>query len=461
MAGESSKSDVSSGLIISQKQLSGWGRVAPADCELWQPSRLSEAAEAVSSAGLYGVIGRGCGRSYGDVSTNDGGRVIDMTALNTVEQFDPVTGVIVCEAGVTMKYLVKRYLPEGIVPPVCPGTGYVTVAGAVAHDVHGKNHDKHGSFGDHVLWLDLLLPSGEIKRISMAQHADLFIATIGGAGLTGLIVRVAFNMLRIDTNAVKVHEQRMDSLDPFIEALKIADSQSTFSVGWVDALAGGQRLGRGILITAEPAESFRPVRKRMSINIPFDLPSWTLNRMSVSIFNTFYYHRSGRERWSYADFERFVFPLDALLHWNRLYGSRGIYQFQCVIPHDCAIVVMRELLTLTAASGCASPLAVMKTLSRKGRGYISFPMPGITLALDFPRNRRSTDLIKRLYEITLSNGGRIYLAKDQCLDSEQFRSMYPDADQFKQVLQEIDPDGVMQSDLSRRLGIHGISGRQL
>ena len=343
-------------------------------------------------------------------------------------------------------------------PPVCPGTGFVTVAGAVAHDVHGKNHDKHGSFGDHVIWIDLLLPSGEIKCISMDQHPELFRATIGGAGLTGMIIRVAFSMLRIETNAVKVHEQRIDSLDQFMEALKIADRQSTYSVGWLDALAGGSRLGRGTLITAEPAESFRAVRKRMLINVPFNLPSWTLNRLSVSIFNTFYFHRIGRERTHYVDFERFVYPLDALLHWNRLYGSRGVYQFQCVIPHDCAAIVMRELLKLSAASGAASPLAVMKTLSRKGRGYLSFPMPGFTLALDFPRTRRSADLIKRMYAITLSNGGRVYLAKDQCLEPEQFRRMYPDAGRFEQVLQEIDPHRVMQSDMSRRLGLHVISG---
>ena len=435
-------------------RLSGWGRTSQTECDLWLPSSLPDVINAISTHGSQGVIGRGCGRSYGDVSTNSGGSVIDMTALNAIEQFDPDSGTIVCEAGVTMSQLITRYLPDGVVPPVCPGTGFVTVAGAVAHDVHGKNHDKHGSFGDHVIWIDLLLPSGEIKHISMDQHAELFRATIGGAGLTGMIIRVAFSMLRIKTNAVKVHEQRIDNLEQFMEALKIADIQSTYSVGWLDALAGGSRLGRGTLITAEPAESFRPVRKRMLISVPFDLPNWTLNRLIVSIFNTFYFHRIGRERTHYVDFERFVFPLDALLHWNRLYGSRGVYQFQCVIPHDCAAIVMRELLKLSAASGAASPLAVMKTLSRKGRGYLSFPMQGFTLALDFPRTRRSAELIKRMYAITLSNGGRIYLAKDQCLESEQFRCMYPDVGRFEQVLQEIDPHRVMQSDMSRRLGLH-------
>lgn len=446
-------------LSATRTRLSGWGRTSQTECDMWLPSNLTEVIYALSSThGSSGVIGRGCGRSYGDVSTNNGGSVIDMTSLNVIEQFDPDSAVIICQAGVTMSQLVTRFLPDGVVPPVCPGTGFVTVAGAVANDVHGKNHNKHGSFGDHVIWIDLLLPSGEIKRISMEDHQEFFLATIGGAGLTGVIIRVAFYMLRIETNAMKVHEKRIDNLDQFMEALKIADSQSTYSVGWIDALAGRSRLGRGTLITAEPAKSFQPVRKRRLIKVPFDLPSWTLNRLSVSIFNTYYFHRIGRERRHYADFERFVFPLDALLHWNRLYGSRGVYQYQCVIPHDCASIVMHKLLKLTSASGAASPLAVLKTLSRKGRGYISFPMPGFTLALDFPRTKRSTELIRQMYEITLNSGGRVYLAKDHFLKPEQFRHMYPDVGRFEQILQEIDPYRVMQSDMSRRLGIHVSSG---
>jgi len=442
------------GSTISHAQLSGWGRIAPADCEVWQPSSLPDVKDAICSAGEFGVIGRGCGRSYGDVSTNNGGRVIDMTAMDTIEQFDADSCIIVCEAGVTMGQLVRRYLPDGFVPPVCPGTGFVTIAGAVAHDVHGKNHEKHGSFGDHVEWIELMLPSSEVRRISPEQHTELFRATIGGAGLTGLIVRVAFRMLNIGTNAVKVHERRIGHLDELMEALSIADKQSTYSVGWVDALAKGSRLGRGILITGEPAETFRPVRKRLSINVPFDLPGWTLNRLSVSIFNTFYYYRTGRERTFYSDFERFVYPLDALLHWNRLYGRRGVYQFQCVIPHDHAPGAMRELLELASSGGAASPLAVMKTFSGKGRGYLSFPKPGFTLALDFPRTGRSVKLIERLHGITLNCGGRVYLAKDLCLAPDQFRRMYPDARRFEQVLNEVDPGQVMQSDMSRRLGLH-------
>ena len=453
MPRSSSKSNTAQSLV-SYAQLSGWGRTALADCEVWHPSSLPDVQNGLDSAGKFGVIGRGCGRSYGDVSTNNGGRVIDMTAMDSIEQFDADTGIIVCEAGATLGQLVRRYLPNGFVPPVCPGTGFVTIAGAVAHDVHGKNHYRHGSFGDHVEWIDLVLPSGESCRIGPEQHTRLFRATIGGAGLTGVIVRVAFRMLDIGTNAVKVSEKRIGNLDEFMTALSIADKQSTYSVGWVDAQARGSRLGRGILITGEPARTFRPVRKRLSISVPFDLPCWTLNRLSVNIFNTFYYYRTGQERTFYSDFERFVYPLDALLHWNRLYGSRGVYQFQCVIPHEHAPDTMRELLELASSAGAASPLAVTKTLSGKGRGYLSFPKPGFTLALDFPRTRRSIELIEQLHEITLNNDGRVYLAKDQCLKPDQFRRMYPDAGRFEQILNEVDPGHLMQSDMSRRLGLH-------
>lgn len=434
-------------------KLSGWGRTSLSECELWQPGNLPDVMNALSP-GKGSVISRGCGRSYGDESTNKNGNVIDMTAFDSIEHFDRETSIIVCGAGVTMSQLTNTYLADGIVPPVCPGTGFVTVAGAVANDVHGKNHDRHGSFGDHVQWLDLLLPSGELRRVTHEQYPELMRATIGGAGLTGVIVRVAFTMLNIGTNAVKLREQRINNLEQFMEALRTSTSESTYSVGWIDAIARGSKLGRGILLTAEAADSFKPVRKRLSINIPFNLPAGMLNRYTAGLFNTLYYRRIGRERTQFVDFERFVFPLDALLNWNRLYGSRGMYQFQCVIPLDRATTAIHELMTMAAASGAGSPLAVLKMLSGNGHGYLSFPMQGFTLALDFPRTSSSLALIQRMYDVTLSNGGRVYLAKDACLQAEQFKQMYPDADKMIKVLDEIDPDRIMQSDMTRRLCLH-------
>lgn len=441
---------------VERRQLSGWGQVAKSACEIWLPASLPDVGGALVAVEPRGLIARGCGRSYGDESTNDGGRVVAMTALDCIEDFDSATNVIVCQAGVSLQQLVRQYIDRGIVPPVCPGTGFVTVGGAVANDVHGKNHERQGSFGDHVLWIDLLRADGEVQRISMEQHAELFRATIGGAGLTGIMLRVAFRMLSIGTNCLRVREQRIPDIVQFMEALSLADKNSTFSVGWLDAQASGAALGRGILITAEPADAFQTPPKRRTISIPFNLPGWTLNRWSVNIFNNYYFYRKGREYLHDADFERFVFPLDALHNWNRLYGTRGVYQFQCVIPHERAAGAMRLLLEMTVASGAASPLAVLKTLSGRGRGYLSFPMPGFTLALDFPRSPHSGALIKAMYEVTLDNGGRVYLAKDQCLDARQFRLMYPQLGLFEQVLQEIDPRQVMQSDMSRRLAIHRV-----
>ena len=444
--------------IIDHAKLSGWGRISHAESELWLPEKISEVIDAVTSTGQRGAIARGCGRSYGDVSTNAHGRVIEMTAMNRIEHYDTASSIIVCQAGVTVGQLVRRFLPDGNVPPVCPGTGFVTVGGAVAHDVHGKNHDKHGSFGDHVEWIDLALPSGEVRRISEEQDNELFRATIGGSGLTGVILRVAFRMLNLGSNAVRVHERSFKDLDEFMQALSIADKQSTYSVGWVDALAKNAQMGRGILITAEAAESFMPVKKRRSISIPFNFPSWTINSLTMKTFNAMYFHRIRGERHTIVDFERFVFPLDALLNWNRLYGNKGVYQFQCVIPHEHAPVAIRKLLQLASSSGAASPLAVMKTMSGYGRGFLSFPRPGFSLALDFPKTRRRQTRVGLLLDIALAYHGSLYLAKDQCIKPDQFRLMYPDVKHFEQVLSETDPRRVIQSDMSRRLRLHTVTG---
>ena len=434
-----------------RETLSGWGRTTVADCEVVRPASETIVTALPGAAGAGGLIARGCGRSYGDASTNDRGQVVDMTALDTVESFDPESGLMVCQAGVTMASLVDGYLSDGFVPPVCPGTGFVTIGGAVANDVHGKNHDRDGSFGDHVEFIELLLPTGEVRRLSDQENPALFRATIGGIGLTGLILRVAFRMCKIGTNAVRVTERRMRDLDEFFEALQASAASSTYSVGWVDAIARGRHLGRGILMTGEPADDFLPVRARRSIRVPFDLPRGSLNRLSMRVFNACYLRRFRGQRTHDVDFRRFVFPLDALLDWNRLYGSAGAVQFQCVIPPEHARVAFREILDIAAEGAVASPLAVMKTMGREGRGMLSFPKPGFTLALDFPRRASTDDLVRRLHSITMEHGGRVYLAKDDQLGPSELRRMYPETAKFENVLRDIDPRGLMQSDMARRL----------
>lgn len=440
-------------IVFKTSNLSGWGNTNLSCCEVMRPTKEKEIKQGYLRLSDNGVIPRGCGRSYGDESTNDDGRVIDLVNYNKHISIDTLSRIVICDSGVTIKQLVDRFLPDGLIPPVCPGTGFVTIGGAIANDVHGKNHDVHGSFGDHLLWMEILLPSGDVLRASREQHSDLFHATIGGIGLTGIILRASFKMLDIGSNAVRVNEEQISSLDLIMERILNTEKQNMFSVAWIDANAQGENLGRGILITANPHDAYIPVKRKITLSVPFKLPSWILNRYSVKIFNHFYYHRIRGVKESIQDFQQFVFPLDKIHNWNRLYGSKGAYQFQCVIPHEHAKQCIREILQLCGSESAASPLAVLKTMNRQGIGYLSFPKPGITLALDFPCTIQSRELIKTLYNMVLENSGRIYLAKDSCLSAKQLIAMYPELNKFLLVKKHYDPQGWLQSDTSRRLGI--------
>jgi len=398
----------------------------------------------------------GKGRSYGDVALNSKGSTVLSGEFSAHKEFDPQTGILICDPGVTFHDLIQEYLPTGFIAPVTPGTGYATIGGAIANDVHGKNHDMAGSFGDHVIWLDLLLPDGEIKRLSREDStSELLAATIGGIGLTGIILKVCFKMQRVPGNAVVVHEQRINNLDHFFDSFKQARDISTYSVGWIDALAKGRNLGRGILETAElSADTLPTASQNKNHRVPFDFPNFTLNSTSIRLFNTMYYHRvpsEGRERQILL--EKFLYPLDSLLEWNRIYGKRGFYQFQCVIPDEYSYEGIRELLETISNSGSGSFLAVLKTLGDAGTGYLSFPMRGYTLALDFPNKEKVASLLAQLETITLKFNGRIYLAKDACLSAHGFARMYPRLEQFRQILNTIDPLQRMNSDMARRLMI--------
>lgn len=434
--------------------LCGWGRIARATHTAYIPHEATEAQAAISVADDTGIIAHGRGRSYGDAALNSGGRVLLTQRFNRIIQFDPSDGTVVCEPGVTFYDLFREFLPRGYMVPVTPGTGFATIGGAVANDVHGKNHEVAGSFGDYIRWMDLLLPSGEIVRISSDREPELFAATIGGVGLTGIITAVCFTMRPVHTNAVLLREARIRNLDEFFEAFERVRRSATFSVGWIDALARGRRLGRGILEIAEPASCSVNMAAPKRLRVPLDFPRFALNAWAVRAFNHFYYRRIptvGRER--LLAFDRFFYPLDALQEWNRIYGKRGFYQFQCVLPDATSAEGIARLLTETSRARAGSFLAVLKTLGGEGRGYLSFPMRGYTLALDFPARPGIKELLKRLERITMEHGGRVYLAKDACLSPEAFRAMYPKLDAFRAVLEAIDPDGRFNSDLARRIGI--------
>ena len=435
-------------------QLSGWGNSHRSTCNIISPLTREDLIESLSSSSQKRLIGRGCGRSYGDQSTLDHGQVVDLTELSTIDSFDSETGEVVCEAGVTIGEIVDRYAEKGFVPAVCPGTGFVTVGGAIANDVHGKNHYSEGSFADSVGWLELLLPTGDLVTLSRDDNPSLFRATIGGIGLTGLIVRASVRLARVRSSNVRVTERRMSDVVQFMEELEFRRKSAPHAVGWIDATARGDALGRGILSYAEPCEEKVKTQVRRNITVPFRLPQGLLNRHFVKLFNTVYLNRVRSSRQRIQNFRRFAFPLDSLLRWNRLYGRRGVYQFQCVVPFETASAVIPELMRAATTSSHLSPLAVIKTLSREGQGFLSFPRPGFTLALDFPRTEDTHRLISRMYDIVIHSGGRAYLAKDACLQVGQFREMYPHFEEFLNIISAVDPARQMTSDMASRLGLH-------
>ncbi len=443
-------------MMWKETTLTGWGRVRSAATIACRPERMAELDQAlrVTQSEPGGLIAYGAGRSYGDAPLNSGGRTILTRRLDRLVEFDPATNLLVAEPGVTFADLMSIFLPQGRMAPASPGTAFATLGGAVANDVHGKNHDRHGSFGDHVAWIELLCADGEVRRVSPDDDPDLFAATIGGIGLTGIMRKIAVHLLPGATSAVEVRERRVADLEAFLDAMFEVRDKSTFAVGWIDALARGRGLGRGILETAEFTQARVPPLRRAPRAVPFDLPEFALSPAVVRTFNTLYYSRippEGRTR--IRPLAHFLYPLDAIHDWHRIYGRRGFYQFQCVVPDAEAPRALGRLLEDIGASSRGSFLAVLKTLGGPGRGFLSFPMRGVTLALDFPRVAGIEDQISRLTRLVREHGGRIYLAKDALLGSEDFRAMYPGVERFEHVRARIDPGARFVSDMARRLGL--------
>jgi decaprenylphospho-beta-D-ribofuranose 2-oxidase len=438
-----------------QINLTGWGRTSGGAMTACRPERVSELRERVREGPADGGrIAYGAGRAYGDAALNSQGRVILTRRLNRMLAFDNDSGLLEAEPGVTFNDLLAVFLPRGWLVPATPGTAFATLGGAVANDIHGKNHDRVGSFGDHLTWIDLMLPSGEIVRTTDSERPELFRATIAGLGLTGVIVGIGLRLMRVPSSAVRVRERRCRNLDAFLAALAEARQRATYSVGWIDGLAKGRELGRGLLEEAEPATEAVADTPQRARRVPMDAPGSVLNPITIGLFNAAYYRRvpvGGRER--IVPYRRFLYPLDAISDWNRIYGRGGFFQFQCVLPDVSAPRGIRLLLEEIAGSGRASFLAVLKTLGAEGRGHLSFPMRGYTLALDFPRRGGVEDVLRRLERLTLDHGGRIYLAKDAVLSPEGFRAMYPKLPEFQAVLDAIDPEHRLNSDMARRLKI--------
>lgn len=434
--------------------LTGWGRTARADSKAARPERQSALRAALESSNGKPVLAFGAGRSYGDAALNSGGYALLTERLDRLISFDPATGELVAEPGVTFETLMRVLLPRGWLVPVTPGTAFATLGGAVANDVHGKNQEAAGNFSDHLQWIEVLTAKGEVVRASAQENADLFAATVGGIGLTGIITALSLRLQRVPGNAAMVKLRRLPDLDAVVEGLTTPHPDTPYSVAWIDALAGGRNLGRGVLELAAPAEEPLPEQAVKARGLPVDLPGFVLSGPTVRAFNEMYWRRvpaGGTERPTH--WRSFLYPLDAIHQWNRMYGKAGFHQFQCVVPQDEAPAAVRGLLETLGKAGRASFLAVLKAMGREGRGDLSFSMPGLTLAVDIPNRPGVDELLTRLERQTLDAGGRVYLAKDSHLSPDGFRAMYPRLAGFQAALKKWDPDGKFMSDMARRLKI--------
>jgi decaprenylphospho-beta-D-ribofuranose 2-oxidase len=430
--------------------LSGWGRVPVPGREV-----RSEDLEALTRDA---VLCRGLGRSYGDSSLPPPSHpVVAGAALaDRILAFDPATGVLRAEAGLSLREMNRIFLPRGFFAPVTPGTEYVTLGGMVAADVHGKNHHRAGCFGNHVRALRMRVADGRILECSREAEPDLFRATVGGMGLTGHILEVEFPLIRVPSPWIVMESERIEDIDQFIAGLKAAGARWPYTLGWIDCLSRGKALGRGILMRgrfAEAAEApAHPPRPMRRLAVPFVLPGWVVGPWSVRAFNWLWYHRHvPRVKRGVVSPEWFFYPLDFVAHWNRMYGPRGFTQYQCVVPDAAGHGAARRFLELLTARGGASFLCVIKDCGPEGFGLLSFPRPGISIALDIPINDRTQSLVDALNELVIAEGGRIYLAKDALTRPEHFRKMEPRLAQWTRIRRQWDPSGRLRSAQSVRV----------
>ena len=462
-------------------RLTGWGRVSASWAELAEPATAAAAAEllgrgaavlpgggaAVQSGGGAagrGVIPRGLGRAYNNAAQCAGGVVISTAGLNRIIELDTATGVVTCEAGVSLEQLMVAGLPAGWFVPVSPGTRQVTVGGAIAADVHGKNHHVAGSFARHVRSVQIVLPGGEPRTVTEQSDPALFWATAGGMGLTGLITRATIQLKPVASSRVRVDTVRTADIDETMAVLAAHDRRYGYTVAWSDSMARGAALGRSVVTSgdfAEPGDlpeadardpfAFRPGAR---LGVPAAFPPGVINRYTVALANAAYYRKAPRSRsGEIQDIGTFFHPLDGIRNWNLVYGPGGFRQYQYVVPFGAEAAVRRSF-ELVSQARAPSFVTVLKRFGPGDEGPLSFPMAGWTLALDFPaRTPGLAGLLSDLDRLVVENGGRVYLAKDSRVPPDVLAEMYPRLGEFRKLRAELDPAGLLASDLSRRLGL--------
>jgi decaprenylphospho-beta-D-ribofuranose 2-oxidase len=414
------------------------------------------------SAKLNGhpTIPHGNGRCYGDASLS--ASVINTLRFDKILSFDNDKGIITCQSGLLLSDLLQVIVPYGWFLPVTPGTKFITIGGAVASDVHGKNHHVDGSFSRHIHSMSIMVGTGEVIDCSRMHHQDLFWATCGGMGLTGVILNVTFQLKKIETAFIQQKQIKAENLDE-VMVLFAEYSDYTYSVAWIDCLKTGKQFGRSILILGEhaspdelPYKNQKLVAKDKSLfSVPFHFPSFVLNQWSVKMFNALYYAKNYQKTMeSSVHYDGFFYPLDSILNWNRIYGKRGFVQYQFVLPLKGSKEALKTILSRISKRGMGSFLAVLKLFGEQN-DLISFPMKGYTLALDFPMKPGLLEFLDELDEVVADAGGRIYLSKDARMRSQIFWETYPGAKAFKEIINKYDPNKRFVSNLSKRLMLKG------
>lgn len=442
--------------------LAGWGSTSPSRANLGSAT-ASKLASWLPEFDSRGVIVRGLGRSYGDPALNAGGSVVTLESSLLDVVLDETTATVSAGGGVSLHDLLEIVLPRGYFVPVTPGTRYVTVGGAIASDIHGKNHHLEGSFGNHVLSIDLLLADGTVRHIGPDADSDLFWATVGGMGLTGVILSASFRLLRVESSRCLVSTRRCDDIDALMAAMAEDDDQFRYSVAWTDLQAGGRSLGRSVLwrgdharltdlSAADRSDPFRYEPQHL-VTVPAIIPGPGLvNSLTSRVFCEAWFRRAPRRRdGEIKSIPAYFHPLDAIGRWNRLYGRQGFLQYQFVVPFVAGDTV-RRIVERVSVSRLASPLVVLKRFGSANEGHLSFPMPGWTLTVDVPAGHgKLPELLRDLDTLVLEAGGRHYLAKDAHMSAEAVRRGYPRLEEWQVVRNRVDPTGLWQSDQARRL----------
>ncbi|PIE15886.1 MAG: FAD-linked oxidase [Proteobacteria bacterium] len=447
-----------------EREIAGWGRFPRVTAQVTRPERRSEVLAALGDVGPEGALAFGLGRSYGDSALLDGGRVFVTRRLDRMLAFDPETGWLRCEAGVSIEDILEVFVPRGFFPPVTPGTKLVTVGGALASDVHGKNHHVDGAWSNHVRRVELLTAGGDVVICDRAREPELFAATVGGMGLTGIILSLEVKLTPVHGPWIEMESVRVESLDHFFE-VSAESADFTHTVSWIDCVTRGKAMGRGIFMrgrhAARGAAGTDGIVGKLvhaaepALDVPVDLPGWTLNKASIRLFNEVYFRKHPRGQiGSIVHYDPFFYPLDAVRNWNRIYGKRGFLQYQLVVPPDPTHRALREVMEAITSSGMGSFLAVIKELGPQQNGLLSFPTPGVLLALDFPNYGRPLfALLDRLDRVVTDAGGRTYLTKDARMSRDTFRAQYPDWERWKAIRDAWDPEARFRSEQGMRLGL--------